>query len=299
MLRINEDAILKKILITGAGSFVGTSVQRHLEKWPETYSVTAVGTKDGEWKDIDFSSFDTVYHVAGLAHSDVGNVSEETKKKYYTVNCDLAVDVANKAKAEGVKQFIFMSSAIVYGDSAPIGKEKMIGQETPYQPANFYGDSTVQAEKGLLPLSSDTFKVVILRCPMIYGKEGKGNFPILEKMALKMPLFPKVDNKRSMLYVGNLAEFVRLMIENEESGIFWPCNKEWSNTSELVKMIAGCHGKQVRLVPGFGWALKLLSHVTGYVNKAFGNLAYERGLGDYKQEYRLYTLAQSIKETEG
>ena len=227
------------------------------------------------------------------------DAAEEIKKKYYAVNCDLAVDVAKKAKAEGVKQFIFMSSAIIYGDSAPIGKEKMIGRDTDYSPANFYGDSKVQAEKGLLPLQDDAFKVVILRCPMIYGKEGKGNFPVLEKMALKMPVFPKVENKRSMLYVGNLAEFVRLMIENEEEGIFWPCNREWSNTSELVKMIAECHGKKVRLVPGFGWALKGLSHITGYVNKAFGNLAYESGLGDYKTEYRLYTLEASIKETEG
>lgn len=290
---------MKKILITGAGSFVGTSVQRYLEKWPEKYKVTAVGTKNGEWKEIDFSSFDTVYHVAGLAHSDVGNVSEETKKKYYAVNCNLAIDVAEKAKAERVEQFIFMSSAIVYGDSAPIGKEKMIGRDTPYSPANFYGDSKVQAEKRLLPLSDESFKVVILRCPMIYGKEGKGNFPILEKMAQKMPLFPRIENIRSMLYIGNLAEFVRLMIENEEEGIFWPCNQEWSNTSELVKMIAECHGKRVLLVPGFGWALKGLSHITGYVNKAFGNLAYEEHLGDYKSDYRLYSLAQSIKETEG
>ena len=298
MRRINEELNLKNILITGTGSFVGTTVQRHLETFPDKYKVTAVGTKNGEWKELDFSQFNVVYHVAGLAHSDVGKVSEETKKLYYAVNCDLAVDVAKKAKTEGVKQFIFMSSAIVYGDSAPIGEEKMIGRDTPYQPANFYGDSKVQAEKGLLPLQDEKFKVVILRCPMIYGKEGKGNFPILEKMAQKMTLFPKVDNKRSMLYVGNLAEFVRLMIENEESGVFWPCNREWSNTSELVRMIADAHGKRVRLIPGFGWVLKGLSHVTGYVNKAFGNLAYEEGLGDYKAEYRLYTLEASIKETE-
>ena len=298
MRRINEELNLKNILITGAGSFVGTTVQRHLETFPDKYKVTAVGTKNGEWKELDFSQFNVVYHVAGLAHSDVGKVSEETKKLYYAVNCDLAVDVAKKAKTEGVKQFIFMSSAIVYGDSAPIGEEKMIGRDTPYQPANFYGDSKVQAEKGLLPLQDEKFKVVILRCPMIYGKEGKGNFPILEKMAQKMTLFPKVDNKRSMLYVGNLAEFVRLMIENEESGVFWPCNREWSNTSELVRMIADAHGKRIRLILGFGWVLKGLSHVTGYVNKAFGNLAYEEGLGDYKAEYRLYTLEASIKETE-
>lgn len=289
---------MKNILITGTGSFVGTSVQHHLERWSDKYKVQAIGTKNGEWKKLDFSIFDTVYHVAGLAHSDVGNVSGETKKKYYAVNCDLAIDVAKKARAEGVKQFIFMSSAIVYGDSAPIGVEKMISSTTPLSPTNFYGDSKVQAENGLRKLEDESFKMVILRCPMIYGKEGKGNFPTLEKLAQKMLLFPKVDNKRSMLYVENLAEFVRLMVENEETGTFWPCNKEWSNTGELIQMIAECYGKKVRLVPGFGWTLKGMSHLTGYVNKAFGNLAYEEHLGDYKTNYRLFTLEQSIRETE-
>ena len=290
---------MRKILITGAGSFVGTTVQKHLESFSDKYEVQTVSTRNGEWKDLDFSSFDTVYHVAGIAHSDVGNVTEEIKAKYYAINTDLAIEVAMKAKAEGVKQFIFMSSAIVYGDSAPIGVKKIITRETDYNPANFYGDSKVQAEKGLLPLKSKDFHVVILRCPMIYGKGGKGNFPVLEKIALRIPLFPKIENARSMLYVGNLAEFVKLMIDNEESGIFWPCNKEWSNTSELVKLIAECHGKKIVLVPGFGWALKGLSHLTGFVNKAFGNLAYDEYLGDYKYEYRLYSLEQSIKETEG
>lgn len=116
---------MKKILITGAGSFVGMAVQKHLKSFADRYEVQTAGTRAGEWKDLDFSSFDTVYHVAGLAHSDVGNVTEEIKAKYYAINTDLAVDVAKKAKSEGVKQFIFMSSAIVYGDSAPIGVKKM------------------------------------------------------------------------------------------------------------------------------------------------------------------------------
>ncbi len=290
---------MKKVLITGAGSFIGTSIQKYLGNWPEIYDVTVIDTIDGSWREHDFSPYDTVYHVAGIAHSDTGKVSEERVAFYYKINTDLAIEAAKKAKADGTRQFIFMSSAIVYGDSAPIGKEKIITRETPYSPANFYGDSKVQAEKGILPLADENFKVVILRCPMIYGKGGKGNFPVLEKMALKLPLFPKVYNTRSMLYVGNLAEFVRLMIENEESGVFWPCNREWSNTSELVKMIAACHGKTIVLLPGFGWALKLVSHFTGLVNKAFGNLAYEIGLGDYKENYRKYSLEESVKETEG
>lgn len=288
---------MKKILITGAGSYVGGSVGKHLEQFPEKYSVATLDMIGDEWEKADFSGYDTVFHVAGLAHADVGKVSDQVKAKYYAVNTDLAVKTAKKAKAEGVRQFIFMSSAIVYGDSAPIGKEKIVDKNTPYQPSNFYGDSKVQAEKGLLPLQGDGFDVVILRCPMIYGKNSKGNFPELEKLALKTPIFPKVNNRRSMLYVGNLAEFVRLMIENGESGIFWPCNKEYSNTAELVQKIAACRGKKVRLVPGFGWALKGAAHITGYVNKAFGNLAYAEGLGDYKDEYRLFTLDESIKET--
>ena len=289
---------MKKILITGTGSFIGETVRAYLEQWPDRYQVSTVDTMNGAWQRAAFYGFDAVYHVAGLAHADVGNVTDEIKKKYYAVNTDLAISVAKKAKAEGVKQFLFMSSAIVYGDSAPIGKHKIITAESDYAPVNFYGDSKVQAEKGLIPLGDDSFHVVILRCPMIYGKGSKGNFPILEKMALRFSLFPKVKNERSMLYVGNLAEFVRLIIENDESGIFWPCNKELSNTSELVQMIAECHGKKVFLLPGLSWALKGLSHFSGYVNKAFGNLTYEQHLGDYREDYRRYSLLESIKETE-
>ncbi len=285
---------MRQVLITGASSYVGTNVRQHLEQFPDKYKVESLSVRDDKWKEIDFSGVETIYHCAGLAHSDIGNVSDEAKEKYYKVNRDLTVNIAKKAKAEGVKQFIFMSSAIVYGDSAPIGKEKIITSDTPRMPANFYGDSKVQAENGLMEIEG--MKIVILRCPMIYGKGSKGNFPVLEKMALKLPVFPKVENKRSMLYIGNLAEFVRLMIDNEEQGIFWPCNREWSNTSELVEMIAGAHGKKMVMVPRTSWALKGLSGVTGYVNKAFGNLTYEEGLGDYKTEYRLYSLADSIRE---
>ncbi len=290
---------MKRILITGAGSYVGTSVQNYLERFPDNYRVSVLDMIDGSWRQEDFSQYDIVYHVAGLAHSDVGNVTDEVKAKYYSVNTSLAIETAKKAKQEGVKQFIFMSSAIVYGESAPIGKKKVITKETPCSPANFYGDSKVQAENGILPLAENEFKIVILRCPMIYGKGSKGNFPMLEKMAKKLRIFPKVKNERSMLYIGNLAEFVRLMIENEENGIFWPCNKELSNTSDLVRMIAMCNGKKTLLIPGFGWALRLLSHFTGYVNKAFGNFVYDKTLGNYESDYRLFSLSKSIEEIEG
>ena len=289
---------MKKILITGAGSFVGTSFEKYIkDNYAERYEVDAIEMRDGSWREKDFSGYDVVYHVAGIAHSDNGKISAEKEKLYRSVNTDLAIEVAKKAKAEGVKQFIFMSSAIIYGDSAPIGKEKVITKDTVPSPANCYSDSKLQAEKGIIPLQDASFKVCILRPPMIYGKGGKGNFPTLEKMADKLPIFPKVENKRSMLYVGNLVEFVRLMIENEEEGIFWPQNAEYSNTSQLVKMIAEAKGKKVILVPGFGWLLKLMSHFTGLVNKAYGNLTYEQSLSIYKDKYQQIDLNRSIKET--
>lgn len=290
---------MKKILITGAGSYIGTSVETYLSQWPERYQVDTVDMVDGSWREKSFAGFDTVFHVAGIAHSDTGNVTEERKALYYRVNTDLTVETAKKAKAEGVGQFIFMSSAIVYGDSAPIGTQKIITADTPLNPANFYGDSKVQAEKGILPLSDDHFRVVVLRPPMIYGPGSKGNYPILSKLARKLPVFPAVDNRRSMLFIGNLAEFVRLMIENREAGIFWPQNGEYANTTQLVRLIAGSHGKRIFVVPGCGWALKLLSHATGLVNKAFGSLCYEKSLSCYRQDYRRYTLEESIALTEG
>lgn len=289
---------MKRILITGANSYIGTSFEKYMQPFSAEYQVDTLDMIDGTWREKDFSGYDVVFHVAGIAHSDNGKISEEKAKLYYAVNTDLTVETAKKAKADGVKQFIFMSSAIVYGNSAPLGKEKIITASTPVSPANCYGDSKVQAENGILPLSDESFKVVILRPPMIYGKGSKGNYPTLAKFAKKLPLFPYVKNQRSMLYIENLTEFIRLMIANEENGVFFPQNAEYSNTSEMVQEIGCIHGKKVRLVKGFTWALKILSCFTGLINKAFGSLTYDQAISQYKQEYRKFSLVESIEATE-
>lgn len=289
---------MKKILITGAGSYIGTSFEEYMKQWPDKYQVDTVDMIGDDWMKYDFSGYDTVYHVAGIAHSDNGKISKEKAKLYYDVNTKLTIKTAMKAKKSGVKQFIFMSSAIVYGDSAPIGKMKMITKDTPVNPANCYGDSKVKAERGLKKLEDENFKVVILRPPMIYGKGSKGNYPLMSKLAQKMPVFPYVKNCRSMLYIENLMEFVRLMIENEEQGIFWPQNAEYSNTSELVRMISKAHGKKVYLIHGFELSLKILGAFTGLVDKAFGNLCYDKRISAYKHNYRVVSLKDSIKIAE-
>jgi len=290
---------MKRILITGANSYIGKSFDSYLKQWPDRYLVDTMDMIDGSWKEKSFAGYDAVYHVAGIAHSDHGKISPERAQLYYKVNRDLAVDTAKKAKAEGVKQFIFMSSASVYGKSAPIGKNKMITRETPFSPENSYGDSKVQAEQGIMPLQSEDFKVVILRPPMIYGRGCKGNYTTLSTLAKKLPCFPYVDNKRSMLYIENLVEFVKLMVDNEEHGVFWPQNSEYTNTSQMVAMIAAVHGKRMILVKGLSWALKIVSRMTALVDKAFGSFCCDQEMSSYKQNYCIVNLADSIKETEG
>ena len=290
---------MRRILITGANSYIGTSFETYLKQWFDEYQVDTVDMIGDSWKEKDFSGYDAVFHVAGIAHSDNGEISRERAKLYYAVNTKLTIQTAMKAKQSGVKQFIFMSSAIVYGDSAPIGKSKIITRATPVNPTNYYSDSKVKAERGLLKLQDENFKVVILRPPMIYGKGSKGNYPLMSKIAKKLPVFPYIENCRSMLYIDNLMEFVRLMIENEESGIFFPQNAEYSNTSELVRMIAAQHGRRIVLVKGCAIPLKLLGMATGVVNKAFGNLAYEQNMSEYQENYRVAGLRRSILLTEG
>ena len=282
---------MKKILITGANSYIGTSFEKYInDNYLNDFTIDTIDMIDGTWRDKDFSCYDSVFHVAGIAHQ------KETKNNaelYYKVNRDLAIETAQKAKGEGVKQFVFLSSMSVYGMDTGI-----INKDTVPRPKTHYGKSKLQAENEIHQLQARDFKVVIIRPPMVYGQNCKGNYNSLVKIALKSPVFPKIENQRSMIYFENLCEFIRLMIVNEESGIFYPQNDEYSNTSELVKLIAEAHGKNIFLIKGFGWLLKLISNCTRMVNKAFGNLTYEMSLSEYMNDYRKFNLKNSIDRTE-
>lgn len=298
---------MKRILITGANSYIGTNVEQYLARYNsaqgyEHYRIDTISQLDEDWKNYNFAPYDVVFDVTGIAHADIVRVTEEQKALYYRVNCDLAVETARKAKEQGVKQFIYMSSIIVYGDSAPVGEKKHITLETKPAPANFYGDSKWQAECQLAPLATEEFKVAILRPPFIYGTESKGNYPQLSKLAKKLPIFPTVKNERSMLYIENLCEFVRLLIESGEGGVFFPQNREYSTTSEMVQLIAEVNGKKLRgwsiLNPFVALAAKCPGKIGKLANKAFGSLTYDMSMSQVLGEYQLYGLKESIERTE-
>ena len=296
----------KKVLITGVGSYIGQSFIQYAKKYyPDNFEIEELDMTDAAWRDKDFSEYDVVYHVAGIAHADVGNVSEEIKSKYYEVNTGLAVEAAEKAKREGVKTFIFMSSMIVYGDSAPYGQRKVIDETTVPEPANFYGDSKLQADVSVRELANDTYKVIVLRPPMIYGKDSKGNYRTLAKLAKKLPIFPDVDNERSMLYIENLCELLcQIMLLKPYHGnsvVLLPQNGEWTKTSDMVKMIAKASGKKIVELKGFAPAVwigsKMPGKIGGLVNKAFGNNCYKFEASFYSGlKYQNTTVKQSVME---
>ena len=287
--------MLKNILITGANSYIGTSLEKWLNQYPDKYKINTVDMINNNWREKSFEGYDVVFHVAGSAH-----VSTDPKMKeiYYKVNRDLTIETALKAKNDGVKQFIFMSSIIVYGDSSFINKERVINIDTIPIPSNFYGDSKLQAEKGILQLQDYNFNIVIIRPPMIYGKGSKGNYKLLSKIAKKSPIFPNISNKRSMLHIDNLCEFIRIMIKNEECGIFFPQNDEYVNTSELVKLIAKYSGKRIRETKIFNPLLKIMGNYITSINKAFGSLVYDKEMSKYKENYIVNDIDESIYKTE-
>lgn len=307
-VQVNESAH-KRVLITGEGSYIGETFRTYAaEHYLNNFTINVIDMLDPSWRDKSFSDYDIVYHVAGIAHADVGNVSNEVKEKYYSVNTDLAIEVAEKAKRDGVKEFIFMSSMIVYGESASYGVKKVVNEYTVPSPANFYGDSKLQADVGVRELADENFKVIVLRPPMIYGRNSKGNYPTLAKLAKKLPVFPAVENERSMLYIENLCEFlcqVMLIEEVKQNAVVLiPQNAEWTMTVDMVKEIANISDRRVIelgiLKPAVLGGSKVPGKIGGLVNKAFGNNCYAHSLSVYPGiQYQKVGLRESIQRTEG
>ena len=285
---------MKNVLITGAGSYVGTHVEEWLMKEPQSFHVDTVETLNDAWKQADFSKYDVIFHVAGIAHVDP---KPEMAPLYYKVNRDLAIEVAKEAKAKGVGQFIYMSSKIVYHTSKSL-KGDVVTPQTEPQPNDFYGDSKLQAEKGLRELESDTFKVAIIRPPMIYGANSKGNFLRLGWLATKTPVFPAWHNKRSMLYIDNLSEFVKNIIARDMGGVFYPQNKEFADTVEIVRYFAHKYQNRIWISRVFNPLVWLGAFSLKPLPKMFAHSYYIPEMSVYDFDYQLVSFEDSLKEIE-
>lgn len=258
---------MKKILITGINSYIGTKFSEYVRQWPDQYQVDAISLLDGNWRNASFSGYDCIYHVAGIAHV------KETQKNahlYYEIDRDLAVEVAQKAKAEGVSQFIFPSSMSVYGMI-----EGVITRATTPAPETNYGRAKLEAEYEIHKLCSESFKVAIMRPPMVYGEGCRGNYQSLVKIAKTFSIFPDYRNQRSMIHVDGMSAFVKDLIDQEAEGLFIPQDQHYVCTSEMVRDIARDMGKKMKLLKSFNPVINILVHNTRVGRKAFGSLQYD------------------------
>ena len=276
---------MKKILITGENSYIGNSFQNWVSQYKEKYEVDTISVRNDKWKSKSFSGYDVVLHVAGIAHI---KETEENKNLYYKVNRDLAIEIAEKSKKDGVSQFVFLSSMSVYGM-----EEGVITKNTIPNPKSNYGISKLQAEEFISKIEDNKFKVSILRPPMVYGENCKGNYTRLKLFAIKSPIFPLIENKRSMIYINNLCEFIRLLIENKCNGIFLPQNKEYVCTSEMVKIISNKNGKKIIMTKLFNPIINRLN--IRLINKIFGDLVYDKDMSNTLElDYQIYEFNESI-----
>ena len=275
---------MKKVLITGANSYIGDSVKEYLLQYPDQYDVAIRDTIGWEPKKEDFFGVDVVFNVAGIAHI---KETDENRHLYYDVNRDLVIKIAKASKEAEVSQFILLSTMSVYG--LTIGH---VTKSTLVNPVNAYGKSKAEADEAIEKLADENFRFVCLRPPMVYGKGCKGNYQSLRSFALKIPFFPNYRNQRSMIYIGNLCAFVKECIDEGKSGLFFPQNSEYVNTSDMVRRIAEVHGRKNHMTGIFNWAVKIAP--LGVVKKVFGSLTYSKE--DLVDEY---SFEESIKLTEG
>ena len=294
---------MKHVLIAGSSSFIGKA----FEAWAQAYfsddlQVSSISLRGNEWRKAEFSKFDAILFCCGIAHVDTGRLSRREKLEYYRVNRDLCLLAAKKAKREGVSQFIFLSSAIIYGEAAPCGQRKRITEKTEPSPSSVYGDSKWQADRLVRELASGNFHVAVLRLPMVYGKGSKGNYPRLSAMAKRLPVFPDLDNERSMLHIDNLTELLCRLILEGSGGIFFPQNAEYVRTTDLVREIARVNEHRIRIVKGFGPFIYVFSRLPGrlprMVSKAFGSLSYDEEMSVCGFDYRITDFRTSIERTE-
>lgn len=281
---------MKHILIIGSNSYIGKSFEKHMETYAnDTTVIEKTGAADGSWQKVDLGKYDAILHAAALVHKKETSLMQQ---EYDKINTAFPVEAAKKAKKMGVKQFIFLSTMAVYGDTSD-----MIDMDTKETPQTYYGQSKLNAEHQLKALADQAFQVIVLRPPMVYGTGCPGNYGRLEKLSRILPIFPQVSNKRSMIYIENLCECIRKAQQERTADylLLLPQNTEYVNTTELVAAIRRAMGKKVFILPFFNKMLIWLSRKSKTFEKVFGNCCYQKSNKDI--EYQIADFKESIQRT--
>ncbi|MCL1819528.1 MAG: NAD-dependent epimerase/dehydratase family protein [Oscillospiraceae bacterium] len=276
------------VLITGSNGYIARMLHAALSE--ARHEARHLNVRGDEWRNTDFTGYDSVVHLAGIAHN-----SSFDPEEYRRVNIELTSALAKKARDSGIPQFIFVSSMAVYGLSDVFAPLNELTRNTPLQPKTLYGKSKLSAESEVLSVYGDTSCIV--RPPMVYGENCPGNYARLRNIVLKYKVIPNYKNNRGMIYVHNLCEMLKLLIENRASGYYHPQDAETLSTRKLADLIAEANGVKVRAIPiPF---LKFAAKVLPIIGKAFGSLSYSPELTAYNDgNYQVYDVKSAIERTE-
>lgn len=281
---------MKKVLIAGNNSYVGTSIETWLNKEKSSFHVDILVTITSSWRLCSLKDYDVVCYVFETSLANI----KDNLIQYYKENCDVAIEIAQKAKEQGVKQFIFISSSCVFKDITDLSLT-VIRPETKPTPNNYVGNVFLQTEKSIDNLKSQTFRISIIRCPMIYGPHYKGDLLLLESLAKKCIIFPAWHNMRSMIYIDNLTEFVKCLIIREEDGYFYPQNKELSDCVEIVRHIAKMHNHKIWISKLFNPFVIICSWFFPQISNIFADYLYIPEMSVYDFDYHKFTFEESLK----
>lgn len=281
----------KRVLVTGANGYIGANFCLYAG---ERFEIVRASLREKNWETQSWQGCDCVLHAAGLAHV---KETRQSSKLFYQINRDLSFDAARKAKQDKVGQFVFLSSASVYGEKNTLRKTP-IGVSTPLTPDTDYGRSKAEAEKLISTLGSEDFSVSILRPPMVYGGKCKGNFPRLVKLAKKAFVFPKLNNCRSMIFIENLCELICLIIESNSGGIFLPQNSEYLSTGAIVKTVRDSFGDKTHLSGLLSAFVAAMFPFSCNIRKVFGNFMYDKKQSFYFDgKYQKVTAKEGVRRS--
>lgn len=260
---------MKKLLITGSSGFVGSYF---LNKYKDKYNIQKFSFLHDDLRTLDMTAVDVVVHLSALVHQ-MGGAS---KDEYERINVTQTLELAKNAKEAGVKQFVFMSTVKVYGEETV----DVYTEDSKCYPEDEYGKSKLKAELELLKLEAEDFVVSIVRTPIVYGYGVKANIKNLVSLVKKVPVLPfaSIENKRSMVYIGNLCHLVDVVIEQEKSGVFIASDDEPLSTTRLVELIAKNLYKNIYLIkiPLFEALLKLFK--PSFHKRLYGSLEVDNPL---------------------
>ena len=279
-----------RVLLTGSSGFIGSYFYNNYKEHLEIKTFSFLREKI---ENINFKNINTVVHCGALVHK----MHEIPYKDYFKANVEQTINLASHAKKNNVSNFIFISTVKIYGEETDL----VLNEKSLPNPLDSYSLSKFEAEKKLLELQDENFKISILRIPLVYGPGVKANFKSLVNLIKKISILPfgKIFNKRSIVYVGNVAHILYQIILQNKNGIFIAVDNKAISTSMLITEIARALNRKMILfkIPFFDMMIKIIRpniYKRLYLSLELDNSSTLHRLGIVNNKY---PFREALKET--